>query len=382
MAFGAGSDNAHAGEHSAGALGKVELSVVVPMWNEEESIDIFFEKIEPVLSSICENYEIICVDDGSTDSTLGRLTEHRVRDDRIKVVSLSRNFGKDIALSAGLNHAYGAAVVPMDCDLQDPPEVIVEMYRRKCEGYDVVIAVRSSRQSDSWLKRKTADLFYRVHNSMADVNIPHDTGDFRMLDQRVVEVIRRLPERTRFMKGLFSWVGFTHAVVEYERQQRAAGTTKWKYWKLWNFALDGITSSSTLPLRIWTYLGAAIAAIAFMYAAYLIVSVMVYGVDLPGYASIMVSVLFLGSINIVATGVLGEYLGRVYTEVKNRPLYVVRETLGLETGQPDKTCHHNEKQTTPGQRESQWKDKSMTDSTSFKTNTGGSARGVKSSRAS
>ena len=308
----------------------VELSIVVPMWNEEESIDIFFEKIEPVLAGICDNYEIICVDDGSTDSTLGALTAHRVRDERIKVVSLSRNFGKDIALSAGLNHAYGAAVVPMDCDLQDPPEVIAEMYKRKCEGFDVVIAVRASRKSDTWLKRFTANLFYRVHNSMADVSIPHDTGDFRMLDQKVVQVLRHLPERTRFMKGLFSWVGFTHAVVEYERQPRAAGTTKWKYWNLWNFALDGITNSSTLPLRIWTYLGIIISLLAFTYAAYLIVSTLVYGVDLPGYASIMVSVLFLGGINIFATGVLGEYLGRVYTEVKNRPLYVVRETHGLD----------------------------------------------------
>ncbi|HFC05256.1 MAG TPA: glycosyltransferase [Rhizobiales bacterium] len=311
--------------------GNIELSIVVPMWNEEESIDIFFEKIEPVLQSICENYEIICIDDGSTDATMSLLVKHRVRDPRIKVLSLSRNFGKDIALSAGLNNAHGKAVVPMDVDLQDPPEVIADMYARKQEGFDVVIAVRSSRQSDTIVKRLTARLFYRLHNSMADVTIPHDTGDFRMLDQRVVQVLRHLPERNRFMKGLFSWVGFTHATVEYERQPRAAGTTKWKYWKLWNFALDGITSSSTLPLRIWTYLGTSIAAMAFLYAAWLIVKVFVYGADVPGYASTMVTILFLGGINILATGIFGEYLGRVYVEVRNRPLYVVRETHGLQS---------------------------------------------------
>ena len=309
----------------------VELSIVVPMWNEEESIDIFFEKIEPVLQSICENYEIICIDDGSTDSTMNRLVAHRVRDSRVKVLSLSRNFGKDIALSAGLNNAHGKAVVPMDCDLQDPPEVIADMYKRKLEGFDVVIAVRASRKSDTMLKRLTAKLFYRLHNSIADVSIPQDTGDFRMLDQQVVQVLRHLPERNRFMKGLFSWVGFTHATVEYERQPRAAGTTKWAYWKLWNFALDGITSSSTLPLRIWTYLGTSIAAMAFLYAAWMVIKVFAYGADVPGYASTMVAILFLGGINILATGIFGEYLGRIYEEVRNRPLYVVRETHGLNT---------------------------------------------------
>ncbi len=308
----------------------IELSIVVPMWNEEESVDIFFEQIEPILSSICENYEIICIDDGSTDGTLSRLVTHRVRDPRVKVLSLSRNFGKDIALSAGLNNAHGKAVGPMDGDLQEPQHVVAEMYQRKQGGVAGVSAGRASRRADTASKRGTAGLFYRLHNSIADVTIPHDTGDFRMLDQRVVQVLRHLPERNRFMKGLFSWVGFTHATVEYERQPRAAGTTKWKYWKLWNFALDGITSSSSLPLRIWTYLGTSIAAMAFIYAAWLIFKVFAYGADVPGYASLMVTILFLGGINILATGILGEYLGRVYVEVRNRPLYVVRETHGLK----------------------------------------------------
>ncbi len=314
----------------SGAEANVVLSIIVPMWNEEESIDIFMERVEPILQSITQSYEIICIDDGSTDSTLKLLIQHRVRDARIKVLSLSRNFGKDVALSAGLNYCEGQAVVPMDVDLQDPPEIIPDMYARKQEGYDVVLAVRASRKSDSWMKRRTAKLFYRLHNKVADIAIPDDTGDFRMLDRKVVEVIRRLPERTRFMKGLFAWVGFTHSEIEYERQPRAAGTTKWKYWKLWNFALDGITASSTVPLRIWTYFGVAISTFAFLYAGFLILSTMMGGVSVPGYASMMVTVLFLGGINIMATGILGEYLGRVYTEVRNRPLYVVRETHGLD----------------------------------------------------
>ena len=335
----------------------IELSIVVPMWNEDEGIDILFERLEPIAASVCENYEIVCVDDGSTDNTLGKLVRHRARNPRIKVLSLSRNFGKDVALSAGLNHTRGNAVVPMDSDLQDPPELIPKMYARKREGYDVVLAVRSSRKSDGWLKSFTAKLFYRIHNRVADISIPDDIGDFRMMDRKVIEVIRHLPERTRFMKGLFAWVGFTHCEIEYERPERAAGTTKWKYWKLWNFALDGITASSTLPLRIWTYLGVSVAAFAILYAIYLVASILIHGVELPGYASLMVGILFLGGMNIFATGILGEYLGRVYVEVRNRPLYVVRETHGL--------------------KEEEWNGTSMSASTPSRAITGGSVRGAK-----
>jgi len=340
-----------------------DLSLVVPMWNEEESVDIFFERVVPIVESITESYEIICIDDGSSDSTLALLTKHRVRNPQIKVLSLSRNFGKDVALSAGLDFSRGQAVVPMDVDLQDPPELIPQMYRRKQEGYDVVLAVRKSRDSDNWFKRKTARIFYRVHNSVAEITIPNDAGDFRMLDQKVIEVLRHLPERTRFMKGLFAWVGFTTSTLEYERQPRAAGKTKWQFWKLWNFALDGITASSTLPLRIWTYFGVLISVFAFLFASYLLIETLLHGNEQPGYASTMIAILFLGGINIMATGILGEYLGRVYVEVRNRPLYIVRETHGFDSSVGEEN----------------WTNKFTKDSTPSKANTGGSARAAKSS---
>jgi len=308
------------------------LSVVVPMYNEEEGADLFFKRLEPVLKSITPDYEIVCVDDGSTDRTLAHLTRHHVRDHRIKVLSLSRNFGKDTALSAGLDHATGQAVVPIDADLQDPPELISQMIAKWRAGYDVVYARRSHRDTDDMQKRVTAGLFYRIHNWIADVRIPDNTGDFRLMDRRVVEAVKHLPEKTRFMKGLFAWVGFKQTGVEYRREARAAGTTKWRYWKLWNFALDGITGSSTVPLRLWTYFGAILAAATVCYALWLVGYTMLYGNDVPGYASLMVAVLFLGAVNIFATGILGEYVGRIYTEVRNRPLYLVREMRGIESG--------------------------------------------------
>jgi glycosyltransferase involved in cell wall biosynthesis len=309
----------------------IELSIVVPMFNEEDSIDLFFARVEPVAAAITPDYEIICVDDGSSDSTFARLVEHRMRSANIKVLSLSRNFGKDIALSAGLNYASGNAIVPIDCDLQDPPELMLDMYQRLQEGFDVVFARRAERTTDTWLKRVTAGLFYKVHNSVADVEIPHDTGDFRMFNRDVLEALKTVPEKTRFMKGLFAWVGFRQTSVEYARDARAAGQTKWRYWKLWNFALDGITAGSTLPLRIWTYFGGVIALSAFAYAGFILARTVIHGAEVPGYASLMIVVLMMGGINIIATGILGEYLGRVHIEVRNRPLYIVREAHGLNT---------------------------------------------------
>lgn len=339
------------------------LSVVVPMYNEEEGADLFFKRLEPVLKSITPDYEIVCVDDGSTDRTLAHLTRHHVRDHRIKVLSLSRNFGKDTALSAGLDHATGQAVVPIDADLQDPPELIAQMIAKWREGYDVVYARRSHRDTDDVQKRVTAGLFYRIHNWIADVRIPDNTGDFRLMDRRVVEAVKHLPEKTRFMKGLFAWVGFKQTGVEYRREVRAAGTTKWHYWKLWNFALDGLTGASTVPLRLWTYFGAILAAATVCYALWLVGHTMLYGNDVPGYASLMVAVLFLGAVNIFATGILGEYVGRIYTEVRNRPLYLVREMRGLETQ-------------TDGSKT--WNAASIAASTSSKAGTGGSARAARS----
>jgi len=310
------------------------LSVVVPMYNEADGVHLFFERLEPILESVDSAYEIICIDDGSSDRTLALLAQHHVRDQRIKVVSLSRNFGKDTALSAGLDHARGRAVIPIDADLQDPPELIPEMVAKWREGYDVVFARRAERDTDDATKRLTAGWFYRIHNWIADVRIPDNTGDFRLMDRRVVDAVRNLPEKTRFMKGLFAWVGFKQIGLDYRREARAAGTSKWKYFRLWNFALDGITGSSTVPLRIWTYFGAAIGLFTLAYAAWLVIDTLLYGNDVPGYASLMTAVLFLGSMNIVATGVLGEYVGRIYTEVRNRPLYLVRETQGLDREGP------------------------------------------------
>jgi glycosyltransferase involved in cell wall biosynthesis len=278
-------------------------------------------------------YEIVCVNDGSKDNTIGCLIEHHHQNPRIKVVNLSRNYGKEIALSAGLDYANGNAVIPIDADLQDPPELIAELVEKWREGYDVVYATRRSRQGESWVKRFTANIFYRTIDGLSQVPIPRNTGDFRLLDRRVVDALKRMPERNRFMKGLFAWVGFKQTSVIYDRPSRYKGETKWNYWKLWNFAIDGITSFSFLPLKVWSYVGLLVAIPSFFYASYLVIRTLIYGIDFPGYASIMVAVLFLGGVQLVSLGVLGEYLGRVYEEVKGRPLYLVRESYGFDSNQ-------------------------------------------------
>jgi glycosyltransferase involved in cell wall biosynthesis len=341
----------------------VLLSVVVPMFNEEEGVDLLLARLEPCLAEITPDYEIVCVDDGSSDGTIRKLIAHRMRNERIKVVSLSRNFGKDTALSAGLDFASGAAVVPLDADLQDPPEVIPRMIEKWREGYDVVYGRRVSRASDGLAKRLSAQLFYKIHNLLADVRIPQDTGDFRLIDQRVIKALRDMPERTRFMKGLFTWVGFRQTGIEYERPGRANGETKWKPLRLWNFALDGIIGSTTVPLRIWTYAGLAIFLLAMVAATWLVARTLIHGVDVPGYASLMVTVLFLGGMNIFATGIIGEYIGRISVEVRNRPLYLVRELHGLDRRNSG---------------EDTWSATSTAASARSKTRTGGSRRAAAS----
>ncbi len=320
------------------------LSLVVPVHNEEDSIAPFLERTMPILDAIIVehgpdvSFEVLFVDDGSTDKTLSILKQRRSDDSRISIVTLSRNFGKDQALAAGLAHAAGQTVVPIDVDLQDSPELIPDMVRKWTQGYDIVYAARADRSTDSWAKRFTAGMFYRIFNAMADRPIPKNAGDFRLLSRDVVDVLNRFPERARFMKGLFAWVGFRQCSLPFSREQRAAGETSWSYWKLWNFAIDGITSSTTVPLRIWSYVGGIIAIIGFAYAGFLIVRTMIFGVDVPGFASVMVLVLFFGGLNLLSVGILGEYLGRTYTEVKGRPLYIVRDTDGVceaETGDLD-----------------------------------------------
>lgn len=312
-------------------LDPVELSIVVPLYNEEPNIDYLFERILAVLGGMKTTYEIVCVNDGSKDNTLNCLIEHHHRNPAIKVVNLSRNFGKEIALTAGIDHTIGAAVVPIDADLQDPPELIEELVAKWREGYDVVYATRRSRGEEGWLKRFTAKAFYGTIGRMSRIPIPSNTGDFRLLDRRVVDALKQMPERTRFMKGLFAWVGFKQTSVFFDRPQRYKGTTKWNYWRLWNFAIDGITSFSFLPLKIWSYVGVTISLVSFLYATFLLLRTLVFGIDLPGYASIMVAILFLGGIQLLTLGIIGEYLGRVYEEVKGRPLYLIRESYGFDT---------------------------------------------------
>jgi glycosyltransferase involved in cell wall biosynthesis len=310
------------------------LSVVVPVKNEEDAILPFVERVGSVLDSIAsdEGWEILFVDDGSSDATLAAIIAAHGREPRVRALSLSRNFGKEAALTAGLDHARGNAVIPMDVDMQDPPEVLPEMVAKWRGGFEMVFGVRRSREQDSFAKRLTAGLYYRAHNMVSQDKIPENAGDFRLMDRKVVEVIRAMPERNRFMKGLFAWAGFRQAAVEYDRVERETGRSKFNYWKLWTLALDGITSASTVPLRIWSYVGALIALFALGYAGFLAIETMLNGNPVPGYASIMVSVLFLGGIQLISLGVLGEYVGRILTETKQRPLYVVRDTVGIDSG--------------------------------------------------
>jgi glycosyltransferase involved in cell wall biosynthesis len=279
------------------AASRSKLSVVCPLRNEEASVEPFLARLVPVLEAIpALDYELVCVNDGSTDDTLGRLLEAQERNPAIRVLDLSRGFGKEAALTAGIDAARGDAVIPIDVDLQDPPEVIPELVARWREGYEVVLAQRVDRSSDSWLKRFSARMFYRLHNRIADEAIPEDVGDFRLLTRPVVDALRNLPERRRFMKGLFAWVGFRTVTVEYVREPRHAGDSKFNGWRLWNLALEGVTSFSTFPLRVWTYLGLFISFLSLSYAAFILVRTLIQGIDLPGYASLLVSILFLGGV--------------------------------------------------------------------------------------
>ena len=306
------------------------VSLLAPMYNEEEALTEFFPAVNQVLEEIGINYEIVCVNDGSTDNTLSLLEELAKDDPRIKVVSFSRNFGKEPAMTAALDYATGDAVIPIDADLQDPPEVMEEMIKLWLEdGYDVVNARRASRKSDSLAKRTSAGWFYKIFNQISEYPIPENVGDYRLMDRRVVDVIKVLPEKDRFMKGIYAWAGFKTATIEFVRTERVSGQTSFNYWKLWNFALTGITSFTTIPIRIGTYLGLLISTLSFIYAFITIFKTLILGVDVPGFASILVAVLFLGGIQLFFLGMLGEYIGRIYKEVKNRPIYVVDKAIGF-----------------------------------------------------
>lgn len=305
------------------------ISVIIPMKNESEGLEALFKRLVPCLEAISPSFEIICIDDGSTDDTFQRLSLHHQQDARIKALKLSRNFGKEAAMAAALTYAKGDAVIPIDADLQDPPELIADMVAKWREGYKVVLATRRSRPGDTWVKRHSAEWFYRLINKFSTISIPENTGDFRLMDRQVIDAVNQMSERTRFAKGLFAWVGFSTTTIYFDREDRNAGTSQWNYWKLWSYALDGILAFSTVPLRIWTYIGATISFLSFLFALIIIIRTLVFGNDAPGYASIMVTVLFMGGIQLTSLGILGEYIGRVYRETKRRPLYVLEQSVGF-----------------------------------------------------
>lgn len=307
-----------------------DLSIIVSMYNEEDSLDVFFEKIREALSAISNySYEIICIDDGSIDKTYELLLDYANKDNRIKIIKFSRNFGKEYGLMAGFKFCKGRAAIPMDVDLQDPPELIIDFVKKWEDGYDMVYGIRSDRGSDTFLKRFTAKLFYKIYNMMTRSPIPYNAGDYRLVDRKIIDAILLLKERNVFMKGIFGWTGFKSYGIKYTRQKRVAGKSKWNYWKLWNFALDGITASTTFPLRIWTYLGTLLSSVGILYAIYIILRTIVQGIDVPGYASLLVFILLLGGIQMIILGILGEYIGRIFIEVKDRPIYIVEKKVNI-----------------------------------------------------
>ena len=308
------------------------LSIVAPAYNEERNLPGFFAAVIPVMESIGETFEIIVIDDGSRDNTLGMLAAASSQDPRIKVVSLARNFGKDIALSAGLARATGQAVIPIDCDLQHPPELIPQFVAKWREGFDMVIGVRSKRDEEGWLRRSLSRAYYKVLRSMTSVEVPPNAGDFRLLDRKILDVINKMPERHRFMKGIFAWPGFKVASIEFQARQRANDTAStWSFFKLWRFALDGLFSFSTAPLKLWTYIGVLAAAGGFFYLLVTLIQKLFFGIAVPGYASLLIVVLFFSGLLLISNGIQGEYIARIFEEVKGRPLFVVSKTFGFDT---------------------------------------------------
>jgi glycosyltransferase involved in cell wall biosynthesis len=310
---------------------KPQVALIVPCFNEAGSVPDFLSRVVPACPEELAVFRIIAIDDGSRDLTFEAWKRCAADYPAIKVqvIRLSRNFGKEIAISCGLQHCEADAAIIMDVDLQDPPELISQMIREWQEGYDSVIAVRSRRDSDSALKRFSARGFYSLMGRIADVEMPAQAGDFRLLSRRLVLALNAYPERTRFMKGLFATLGFNQKLLYYEREARAVGASRFSLWKLWNFALDGITSFSSLPLRIWSYFGLILALTGFIYASFIIIRVLIFGVDLPGYPSILVFILFFSGIQLISIGILGEYIGRLFTEVKQRPMYLIDDSFGF-----------------------------------------------------
>lgn len=303
----------------------MKISLVVPVFNEEDTIPIFYKAVREYEPLKEYEVEIVFINDGSKDSTENIINALSISDELVKPLSFARNFGKEPALFAGLDHATGDAVIPIDVDLQDPIEVIPILIEKWKDGADLVLAKRTDRSTDGHLKRKSAEMFYKLHNKISTPKIEENVGDFRLMSRETVENIKQLPERNLFMKGILSWVGGKTEVVEYSRAERCAGESKFNGWKLWNLALEGITSFSTFPLRIWTYIGLGVSAFAFLYAAWMVVDKLIWGNPVPGYPSLMTAILFLGGVQLIGIGVLGEYIGRIYIETKQRPRYILKE---------------------------------------------------------
>lgn len=304
---------------------KISISIVVPCYNEEDNVKPFLDRITPILEDINLSYEIIFINDGSSDNTLNILKEQKQNKEYIRILNLSRNFGKEAALTAGLEHSIGEVAIPIDADLQHPPELIIKFIEKWREGYDVVAAKRTTRTGESGIKKLSAKLFYNLNNRISDIEIPRDIGDFRLMSRKVIEALKDLPENQRFMKGIFAWLGFKTTIVKYEQEERQEGESSFNAWKLWNFAIDGITSFSTAPLRVWFYIGLVISFISFLLAVSLLIQVMMDGIVLPGYVSTITMVLFLGGIQLIGIGILGEYIGRIYMESKRRPTYIIED---------------------------------------------------------
>ena len=306
------------------------LQVIVPVYNEQEVISEFMQRLHQVLDHEPVNWSVLFVNDGSGDDTLAQLQRLNRQDKRVGYINLSRNFGKEHAMTAGLDLCDADAVVIMDVDLQDPPELIPEMLREWHNGFDVVYATRRERHGETALKKATAHGFYRLMNRLGEIPIPKDTGDYRLLSRRAVAALRQLRERNRFMKGLYAWIGYRQKGILFDREPRAAGNSKWNLAKLWRFAIDGITAFSTVPLRFATWIGLAVAAFAFVYGLVIIIKTLLHGNDVPGYPSLMTVILFLGGIQLMAIGVIGEYLGRMFSETKQRPLYLIESVQPAE----------------------------------------------------
>lgn len=308
---------------------RVFVSCVVPVYNEDKNIDLFLFTLGGFLKEITNNYEIIFIDDGSSDYSALKIKEHIKTDHHLKLLRFSRNFGKEKAISCGLKYASGDVCVIMDADLQHPVAVIKTFLEKWATGYDMVYAYRQNRQDEGFIKKHFTKLFYRITNLISDVKMPEDASDFRLLDKGVVAALNNLPESNRFMKGLYAWVGFKSVGVPYEVQKRHDGQSSFKFWKLLDLATTGITSFSNLPLKIWSYIGVVISFFAFIYGLCIILGTLFFGKDTPGYATIVVSIMFFGGIQLISIGILGEYIARIFTEVKGRPHYIISEKIGF-----------------------------------------------------